>query len=118
MAHLFFSLHFPVVFDIKYLMTSCKTLKGGLQELADDLDDTRVGPQHQAGSDARVTGLAYFKLKEVRPAPSWRAGWGWRRFAMLLTAPFFSLVFRQQFFDGIIDNDKFNGMLFGLGTTF
>ena len=28
---------FPTVFDVKYIMRQCKMLKGGLQELADDL---------------------------------------------------------------------------------
>ena len=28
-------------------MKSCKNLKGGLQEVADALDVTRIGPQHQ-----------------------------------------------------------------------
>ena len=27
----------------------------------------RLGPQHQAGSDARLTGLAFFKMREVSP---------------------------------------------------
>lgn len=36
----FFSLlrtWFPIVYDIKFLMRSCKQLKGGLQDVADDL---------------------------------------------------------------------------------
>lgn len=36
----FFSLlhtWFPTVYDIKFLMRSCKQLKGGLQDVADDL---------------------------------------------------------------------------------
>ncbi len=61
-------MYFPVVYDIKYLMKCCKTLKGGLQEVADDLGVRRVGPQHQAGSDARLTGLAFFRMKDVRSA--------------------------------------------------
>lgn len=46
-------------------MKSCKNLKGGLQEVADQLDLARVGPQHQAGSDSLLTGMAFFKMKEV-----------------------------------------------------
>ncbi len=57
-----------MLYDIKYLMRSCRTLRGGLQELADDLGVRRVGPQHQAGSDARLTGLAFFRMKDVRAA--------------------------------------------------
>jgi len=32
------SLYFPNVYDVKYLMKSCKNLKGGLQEVADSLE--------------------------------------------------------------------------------
>lgn len=46
-------------------MKSCKNLKGGLQEVAEQLDLERVGPQHQAGSDSLLTGMAFFKMKEV-----------------------------------------------------
>ena len=28
---------FPTVYDVKYLMRACKQLKGGLQDVADDL---------------------------------------------------------------------------------
>lgn len=33
-------LFFPNIYDVKYLMKSCKTLKGGLQEVADQLEVT------------------------------------------------------------------------------
>lgn len=46
-------------------MKLCKNLKGGLQEVADQLELRRVGPQHQAGSDSHLTGMAFFKIKEV-----------------------------------------------------
>ena len=49
----------------QYLMKSCKNLKGGLQEVAEQLELERVGPQHQAGSDSLLTGAAFFKMKEV-----------------------------------------------------
>lgn len=49
-------------------MKSCKNLKGGLQEVAEQLDLERIGPQHQAGSDSLLTGMAFFKMKEVRVA--------------------------------------------------
>lgn len=58
-------LYFPTIYDIKYLMKSCKNLKGGLQEVADQLELRRVGPQHQAGSDSLLTGLAFFKMREL-----------------------------------------------------
>ncbi|EDV25162.1 uncharacterized protein TRIADDRAFT_26102 [Trichoplax adhaerens] len=57
--------YFPSIYDIKYLMKSCKTLKGGLQEVADALQVDRVGPQHQAGSDSMLTGDTFFKMKMI-----------------------------------------------------
>ena len=58
-------LYFPNVYDVKYLMKSCKNLKGGLQEVADMLEVERIGPQHQAGSDSLLTGRAFFKMTEI-----------------------------------------------------
>lgn len=77
-------LYFPTIYDVKvserrkivsgrlivgrllqYLMKSCKNLKGGLQEVAEQLDLERIGPQHQAGSDSLLTGMAFFKMREV-----------------------------------------------------
>uniref|UniRef100_T1GIG3 poly(A)-specific ribonuclease n=1 Tax=Megaselia scalaris TaxID=36166 RepID=T1GIG3_MEGSC len=80
-------IYFPTIYDIKFLMKSCKTLKGGLQEVADQLELLRVGPQHQAGSDALLTGMAFFKMREM-------------------------------FFEDNIDNAKYCGHLYGLGTSF
>ncbi|KAF2075239.1 hypothetical protein CYY_003457 [Polysphondylium violaceum] len=54
--------YFPCIYDIKYIMKSCKNLKGGLSELADDLNIKRVGPQHQAGSDSLLTCTTFFKM--------------------------------------------------------
>ena len=34
-------IYFPNIYDVKYLMKSCKNLKGGLQEVSDQLE---VGP--------------------------------------------------------------------------
>ncbi|CAO3631268.1 unnamed protein product [Cunninghamella echinulata] len=57
--------YFPCVYDIKYLMKSCKNLKGGLQDIADDLQVARIGPQHQAGSDSLLTCTTFFKMRQV-----------------------------------------------------
>lgn len=46
-------------------MKSCKSLKGGLQDIADDLGVSRVGTQHQAGSDSHLTCLAFFRLRQI-----------------------------------------------------
>lgn len=58
-------LYFPIVYDIKYLMKSCKTLKGGLQETADHLEIERIGSQHQAGSDSLLTSSTFFKMRRL-----------------------------------------------------
>merc|ERR1712025_1127417 len=73
--------------DVKYLMKSCKNLKGGLQEVANELEVLRIGPQHQAGSDSLLTGQTFFKMKDM-------------------------------FFEDDIDDSKYCGHLYGLGTNF
>jgi len=75
---------FPCLYDVKYMMKSCRNLKGGLQDLADDLEVKRIGPQHQAGSDSLLTLHTFFKMK-------------------------------QLFFEDQVDDDKYCGVMFGLG---
>ncbi|KAJ6217300.1 hypothetical protein RDWZM_008457 [Blomia tropicalis] len=58
-------IYFPRIYDLKYLMKSTKDLKGGLQEVAEQLDLERKGPQHQAGSDSLLTGETFFKMREI-----------------------------------------------------
>ncbi|PVU93573.1 hypothetical protein BB561_003178 [Smittium simulii] len=66
----FFSLlntFFPNCYDIKYLMRSCRpqsSKRGGLQDVAEELNVTRVGLQHQAGSDSLLTAATFFKLRK------------------------------------------------------
>ncbi|RVE64255.1 hypothetical protein OJAV_G00144720 [Oryzias javanicus] len=79
------NLFFPAIYDVKYLMKSCKSLKGGLQEVADQLELKRIGRQHQAGSDSLLTGMAFFRMKEL-------------------------------FFEDNIDDAKYCGRLYGLGS--
>jgi CCR4-NOT transcription complex subunit 7/8 len=59
------SIYFPCIYDIKYMMKSCKNLKGGLQDVADELQIPRIGPQHQAGSDSLLTSNTFFRMKKV-----------------------------------------------------
>ncbi|CUS14562.1 unnamed protein product, partial [Tuber aestivum] len=56
------SKHFPALYDIKFLMKSCPTLKGGLQDIAEEMGVPRVGPQHQAGSDSFLTANIFFEM--------------------------------------------------------
>ncbi|KAI0712544.1 CAF1-domain-containing protein [Earliella scabrosa] len=56
---------FPTIYDIKFVMRSCKVLKGGLQDVADDLGVMRIGPSHQAGSDSLLTASTFFKMREL-----------------------------------------------------
>ncbi|XP_050051744.1 uncharacterized protein [Dermacentor andersoni] len=58
-------IYFPAIYDLKYLMKDCRNLRGGLQRLAEQLQVERVGRQHQAGSDSLLTGMAFFKMREV-----------------------------------------------------
>ncbi|XP_013779157.1 CCR4-NOT transcription complex subunit 7-like [Limulus polyphemus] len=80
-------IYFLTIYDVKYLMKSCKNLKGGLQEVAEQLELQRIGPQHQAGSDSLLTGAAFFKMREM-------------------------------FFEDNIDDAKYCGHLYGLGTSY
>jgi len=57
--------YFPCIYDIKFLMKSCKNLKGGLNDLAEDLKVQRIGPQHQAGSDSLLTNTTFFKMRAL-----------------------------------------------------
>ena len=57
------TMFFPNIYDIKYLIKSCKNIRGGLQEISEDLKISRIGTQHQAGSDSLLTSQVFFKLK-------------------------------------------------------
>lgn len=56
-------IYFKNLYDIKHLTNNI--YRGGLQELADQLEVKRIGQQHQAGSDSRLTGEIFFRLKQL-----------------------------------------------------
>jgi CCR4-NOT transcription complex subunit 7/8 len=57
--------YFPCIYDIKYLMKSCDALKGGLSQLAGDLNVQRIGPAHQAGSDSLLTSACFWAIMDL-----------------------------------------------------
>lgn len=57
-------LYFPNAYDVKTLVEPWSRLQGSLTRLCHELRITRIGTQHQAGSDSLVTAAAFFKLKE------------------------------------------------------
>ncbi|PRP79529.1 hypothetical protein PROFUN_12720 [Planoprotostelium fungivorum] len=57
--------YFPCIYDIKFMMKSCKNLKGGLNDLAEELNVERIGPQHQAGSDSLLTCTTFFRMRSL-----------------------------------------------------
>lgn len=52
-------------YGCSWLTVACVFVQGGLQEVADQLELKRIGRQHQAGSDSLLTGMAFFRMKEV-----------------------------------------------------
>jgi CCR4-NOT transcription complex subunit 7/8 len=70
----YYKAFFPKSYDIKMLMKEpgpAGKLKGGLQDVADTLQVTRIGRRHQAGSDALLTARTFFKIKEIFFADNW-----------------------------------------------
>jgi len=98
-------------------MKSCKNLKGGLQEVAEQLEIQRVGPQHQAGSDSLLTGMVFFKMREVGDSSLSLNSLiiTYTSLLMLILLAIFTL---QMFFEDNIDDAKYCGHLYGLGTSF
>lgn len=54
--------YFPMIYDVKYMMTAVEGMHGGLSSLAEFLQIDRIGPMHQAGSDSLLTAQTYFGL--------------------------------------------------------
>ena len=59
--------YFPNFYDIRYLVRLYDHYRGSLQRLANELDVSRYGTQHQAGSDSIVTKEVFFTLKNNAP---------------------------------------------------
>lgn len=57
--------YYPNLYDLKFMKEEFDDLKGGLSRLGEMLDVDRFGQQHQAGSDSWLTGLSFYKLKEM-----------------------------------------------------
>ncbi|EEB09223.1 CCR4-Not complex CAF1 family ribonulcease subunit Caf1 [Schizosaccharomyces japonicus yFS275] len=55
-------IYFPNTYDIKYIMKAITNTQKGLQDIADDFQITRIGPQHQAGSDSLLTAQTFFEM--------------------------------------------------------
>lgn len=55
--------YFPHYYDIRYLIRFSDNLKGSLSRLGQELKLSRIGIQHQAGSDSILTSEIFFKLK-------------------------------------------------------
>ena len=68
MFYKFLSIFFPNVYDLKSFSSEfLPNFEGGLNRLSDILGVTRIGTNHQAGSDSLVTSKVFFKMKENNP---------------------------------------------------
>lgn len=61
----FMSVWFPIFYDFKFMVQATDYVRKGLQEISNDLGVFREGNAHQAGSDALLTSLAFFKALDV-----------------------------------------------------
>lgn len=73
----------------------------------------RIGPQHQAGSDSLLTGLTFFRMKQVKK-PCFR-----RKFSRKFSWSQWKIFdFLQLFFEDSLDDGLYRGHLFGLGAPY
>jgi CCR4-NOT transcription complex subunit 7/8 len=57
-------LYFPNYYDIRFLVRYNDSFRGSLNKLGQELSLSRIGIQHQAGSDSLITSEIFFKLKQ------------------------------------------------------
>ncbi|CAG7717189.1 unnamed protein product [Allacma fusca] len=55
---------FPCCYDVKVMLADYGNIRGGLQDISLQLGLKRIGIQHQAGSDALLTGMTFFRIKQ------------------------------------------------------
>jgi len=56
-------LYFPNYYDIRSVVKHKDSFRGSLSKLGQELEISRIGTQHQAGSDSLITAEIFFKLK-------------------------------------------------------
>lgn len=57
-------IYFPNYYDIRYLVRYNDEFRGSLSKLGQELNVSRIGTKHQAGSDSLITSEIFFKLKK------------------------------------------------------
>jgi CCR4-NOT transcription complex subunit 7/8 len=57
-------IYFPNYYDIRYLVRYNDEFRGSLSKLGQELNVSRYGTTHQAGSDSLITSEIFFKLKK------------------------------------------------------
>jgi CCR4-NOT transcription complex subunit 7/8 len=57
-------IYFPNYYDIRYLIRNNDEFRGSLSKLGQELNISRIGTTHQAGSDSLITNEIFFKLKK------------------------------------------------------
>jgi CCR4-NOT transcription complex subunit 7/8 len=105
---------FPCIYDIKFLMRSCKSLRGGLNEVAKDLNvrSAIVNPLLFIVFHAYLClSPFFFSQQVVRKGKEHQAGSD----SLLTADTFFSL--RAQYFDNDLDDGKFLGQIYGLASS-
>jgi CCR4-NOT transcription complex subunit 7/8 len=109
---------FPISYDMKTMMRVARGLRGGLQEVADDLGVSCLPLPKSAAQLTRVLHFnekknsAMHLLQVMRIGPSHQAGSD----SLLTASTFFKMV--DLYFHEQVDYSEFNGKLYGLGDTF